>query len=131
MTLQAKLLRREKIVLDLGTAGSSRVAAHAFQAHLKMETMRKGRGCQCRAPCEKQKQQPFQSLFSRVAEMPDLLAAIIGDQQAAVRHLQQGYGAAPDFPLIRTQHPAGEKLARRSRWLGILERNKRDRLADS
>src|ERR1035437_5720453 len=62
--------------------------------------------------------------------MPNPVVAVFRDQQAAIRQLQYADGAAPNFALVRPQHPAGENFAHGARWFPIREGDERDRLAN-
>src|ERR1035441_9566662 len=66
-----------------------------------------------------------------VAQMPDAVVAVFRDQQAAIRQLQDAHRAAPNLPLFRPQHPAGEDFAHRPGRLPILERDEGDGLSDT
>src|SRR5450759_2180497 len=63
--------------------------------------------------------------------MPDPVVAVFRDQQAAVGQLQDGDGAAPNFALVRPNHPAGEDFAQGAGRLPILEGDEGDGLADA
>src|ERR1017187_5959358 len=63
--------------------------------------------------------------------MPDAVVAVLGDKQAAIGHLQNANGAAPNFALVGRKHPAGEDLAYRPGRLAIFEGDEGDGLADT
>src|ERR1051326_8315990 len=48
-----------------------------------------------------------------IADAPDLVAAVVGDQQAAVGKLEHRHRPPPNFALFGREHPAGEEMA----WL--------------
>src|ERR1035437_3388472 len=62
--------------------------------------------------------------------MPDAVVAVLADQQAAIRQLQDADGAAPNFTLVGPSHPAGEDFAHGAGRLPILEWDEGDGLAD-
>src|SRR5260370_23111915 len=65
-----------------------------------------------------------------VADAPDLVTAVVGNQHAAVSHLEKRHGPPPNLTLIRRKHPTRQEMARLiRRALAILERKKGNLLA--
>jgi hypothetical protein len=70
-------------------------------------------------------------LFRAVPHVPQLFAAVVGYQQAAVRHLEQADWATPHLRAIGREHPACQEILRRSGGLAFRERHETDRITDA
>src|SRR5699024_10781639 len=66
-----------------------------------------------------------------VAQTPDTVVAVLGDEEAAVRQLKDSDRPAPDLGAIRTGHPPGDDLLHRAGRFSVLERHETDRLTDA
>src|ERR1700744_1430184 len=61
--------------------------------------------------------------------MPNLLAAVVGNQQAAVLELQQPDRPAPNFLLIWSEHPPGNEITYRAGGFAVLKGHEGYRIA--
>ena len=77
MAAKTHLPGREKIILRPRTGCRSGMALRTIQAHPQMYPVGKGRGSLCRATGQQQQDELLQSLRSRVAQSPDLRAAVV------------------------------------------------------
>src|SRR5207247_3281400 len=69
-------------------------------------------------------------LAALICNPPDLLAAIVAQEQRAIAQLQQADRPAPDFALVGRQHEAGEERAHLSGRPRVLERDEGHGVAD-
>src|SRR4051794_32508592 len=66
-----------------------------------------------------------------VTNLPDCVAAIFADKQAAVLQLRHAGWPAPDLSFIRAHHPSGDEIFRLPCRFAAFERHKHNRIADA
>lgn len=93
-------LRGQQVVFDASACKRRRMTIRTLLLQRQMNAMRERAGLRCRNSSQEQNTEEKSQNLALVSDSPNLAAAVFGDQQTAVGHLEYGHRAAPYFLLI-------------------------------
>src|ERR1700730_19015927 len=70
-------------------------------------------------------------LLSSIAQTPNLVRAVVGDQHRAISQYQQSNRPAPDVTTVLIEHPTRQKIVVAAHGFSILETNANELVAGS